>query len=192
MQIVFETDCSISEYAEKGISFPFPLLRLCPGCTEAKPHKHGFYWRHCLDGFSSFFIPIRRYHCTRCGITISFLPSFCLPGFHYALDVIWKALELRLGKGYSLRECLSGLLGRYPGLDWLPQRVSYYAKRFLENLPWLEATLRGVFPRTKLDLDKEKRAKKVLAIVQTGFRGIQSFAKLFFEQRRRSLLAPLR
>jgi len=60
------------------------------------------------------------------------------------------------------------------------------------NLPWLESLLRDKFPKMKLGLSKGKRAKNVLATVHSGFQQIQSHAKLFHEQCRRSFLAPLR
>jgi hypothetical protein len=192
MQRIFDAGCSPQEYAAKGKAIEPPRPRICFGCKIGKPHKHGFYWRFCLDGHFCLRIAIRRYRCPRCGITISFLPSFCIPKFQHSLEVLWKVLHLRLEKGHSLRWCLKKLLKRFPHLDWFPQRISFYAKRFLDNLPWLESLLRNIFPRLRLGSDKKKRAKKVLATVRLGFHEIQSPARLFHEQCHRSFLAPLR
>jgi transposase-like protein len=53
---------------------------LNPGCKlQVPPKKHGFYQRNSLDGEFASKIFIRRYRCTYCGMTFSFLPSFCLP-----------------------------------------------------------------------------------------------------------------
>lgn len=191
MQKVFETNCSLREYAEKGRAYPFPEPPICPCCKRSKPHKHGFYERFCLDGYISVRILVRRYYCRSCRATISFLPDFCVPKFQYSLSVLWRILYLRFEKKHSLRECTKILLHELPELEWLPQRISFYAKRFLDNLPWLESVLRSVFPRMRLDLSKEKRAKKVLAIVRSNANRIQNLARLFYEQCHRSFLAPL-
>jgi hypothetical protein len=159
MQIVFDPGCSSKEYAERGLVEP-PRPRLCPGCRIGKPHKHGFYKRFYFDGLSHRLILVRRYFCTRCGITISFLPSFCVPKFQYSLCLLWEVLRLRLEKGCTLSECIDSLQSRFPRLRWLPQRISFYAKRFLANLPWMESILKSIFPGMKLDLDIKKRAKK--------------------------------
>src|SRR5690554_1441313 len=74
MQKVFETNCSLREYAEKGRAYPFPEPPICPCCKRSKPHKHGFYERFCLDGYISVRILVRRYYCRSCRATISFLP----------------------------------------------------------------------------------------------------------------------
>jgi len=190
MQKIFDPGCSPQEYVAQGYVEP-PRPRTCFSCRIGKPYKHGFYRRFYLDGLSCLRIVIRRYRCPRCGTTISLLPSFCVPRFQYSLQVLWKVLHLRLEKGLTLRKCIENLVNRFPQLDWLPQRISFYAKRFLDNLPWMESLLRNMFPKMKLGLGKEKRAKKVLATVRLGFRQIQSPARLFHEQCHRSFLAPL-
>lgn len=119
------------------------------------------------------------------------LPIFCLQKFQCSLSVLSKVLHLRLEKRYSLRQCTRELLKIFPRLDWLPQKISFYAKRFLKNLPWMESLLKNIFLRISLGLSKQKRAKKVLVTIRLGFGEIQSFHKLFFEQCRRSFLAPL-
>ena len=191
MQIIFDPGCSAEEYMAQGYVEP-PRPRMCFSCKIGKPHKHGFYERFYLDGVNCFRINVRRYRCPRCGITVSFLPSFCVPQFQYSLHVLWRVMHLRFKEKRSLRQCLKKLLEEFPRLAWLPQKISFYAKRFLDNLPWLESLLRNVFPRMKLGSNKEKRAKKVLATVQLGFRQIQNLARLFHEQCQRSFLAPLR
>ncbi len=190
MQKIYDPGCSPREYAARGCVEP-PRPRICFSCEIGKPHQHGFYRRFFLDGHGCLRIRIRRYRCPRCGITFSFLPSFCIPNFQYSLDVLWRVLYLRFWKGRSLKQCSKTLLKEFPLFNWLPQRISFYAKRFLDNLPWMESLLRNMFPRMTLGLSKEKRAKKVLAIVRLGFRQIQSPARLFHEQCHRSFLAPL-
>ncbi len=190
MQKIFDPGCSPQEYAAQGYVEP-PRPRICFSCRIGKPHKHGFYRRFYLDGLNCFRIAIRRYRCPRCGITVSFLPSFCVPKFQYSLHVLWKVLHLRFEEGLTLRKCIEELLKIFPQLDWLPQRISFYAKRFLDNLPRMESLLRNTFPRMKLGVGKEKRAKKVLANVHSGSNQIQSHARLFHEQCHRSFLAPL-
>lgn len=191
MQKIYDPGCSPLEYAAKGHVEP-PRPQICFGCRIGKPQKHGFYSRFCLDGVNILRIHIRRYRCPRCSITISFLPEFCIPKFQYSLHLLWKTLCFRLKKRLTLRKCIERLQRIFPQLDWLPQRISFYAKRFLANLPWMEALLKTTFPRFELGLSKEKRAKKVLVIIRLGFHKIQSPARLFHEQCQRSFLAPLR
>jgi hypothetical protein len=190
MQIIFDPGCSSQEYVAQGYVEP-PRPQTCFSCRIGKPYKHGFYKRFYLDGRSCSRIAIRRYRCPRCRITISFLPSFCVPKFQYSLYVLGKVLQLRFEKGFTLRKCIENLANRFPQLDWLPQRISFYAKRFLDNLPWMESLLKSMFPKMKLCFSKEKRAKKVLATVRLGFQEIQYLARLFHEQCHRSFLAPL-
>ncbi|HBG15779.1 MAG TPA: hypothetical protein DDW93_03280 [Firmicutes bacterium] len=40
--------------------------------------------------------------------------------------------------------------GIYARTDSRPQKISFYARWFLRNLPWLESLLKNVFPRIKL------------------------------------------
>lgn len=159
-----------------------------PGGGIGKPHKRGFYKRFFLNGLNTWRIRIRRYYCTKCGTTISFLPAFCVPKFQYSLHLLWKVLLLHLEEGLTLKECLKRLTKRFPRLLWLPQRIGFYAKRFLDNIPWLESMLRNKFPGMRLYSDMKKRAKKVLVTVRTGFNPIQSPARLFYEQCHRSFL----
>lgn len=191
MQRIFETNCSIQEYVEKGKNYPFPELSLCPCCKREKPHKHGFYKRFCLDGHIIYRIFIRRYYCQKCRTTISFLPDFCIPKFQYSLSVLERVLQLRFERKHSLKRCIEVLHYEFPQLDWLPQKISFYAKRFLDNLPRLELVLRSLFPQMRLGSDKEKRAKKVLVTVLSNANGIQKPARLFYEQCHRSFLASL-
>lgn len=191
MQIIIKTDCSIEEYVAKGQDFPFPEPRLCPNCKRGKPNKHGFYRRFCLNGHSIFRLLIRRFRCRACRITISLLPDFCIPRFQYSLSLLWKVLELRFAQSLSLKKCIEALLQKFPGLQWLPQRISFYANRFTGNLHRMESLLRSAFSRFKLDLNEEKRAKKVLVTVRSISGGIRKPARFFHEQCRRSFLAPL-
>ncbi len=144
MQILFDPGCSPQEYAAQGL-VELPRPRVCPRCSKGKPHKHGYYRRFCLDGLSCQRILTRCYYYIRCRTTVSFLPSFCIPKFQYSLHLVWKVLLLRLEEGLTLRDCLQEFLNRFPQLGWLPQRISFYAKRFVANLPWMESILRSVF-----------------------------------------------
>jgi len=159
MQIIFDPGCSPQEYVNQGWIEP-KRPRVCPRCRIGKLHKHGFYKRFYLDGLSFWRILIRRYYCRRCGTATSFLPSFCVPKFQYSLHLLWEVLHLRLEKGLTLKRCIERLLSRFPRLHWLPQRISFYAKRFLNNLPWLESLLRNILPRHKAWIQIKKRGLK--------------------------------
>ena len=179
MQIIVETHCSPAEYAAGNVDDIIEPVTLCPGCKKAKPHRHGYYYRFCIDGLAVRHIPVRRYYCRKCRVTISFLPSFCVPFFQHTLNVIWRCLMLHLGEGWSLADALNKLKELYPGGHWTLQQVHFYSQRFLNNLPVISVFLRRWLPQTVLPADTRKKARNVLAAIVRGFPNPKSFAKLY-------------
>lgn len=196
MQNFFKTALSARNYALKGIKQDIPRPNHCHQCKNTKLHKHGWYWRHCLDGINVWLIPIRRYYCPHCKITISMLPSFCLPGIQYALAVVLSCILGRLAKGYSLKHMAQELSKIYPQLlAWSPGQMGYYPRLFLKNLSRVELVLRQWNPRCCL-FDSgtviKKRAKKVLDLIPHGFSSLECFAEHFQRMCQSSFLAPNR
>ncbi|MGB4310309.1 MAG: hypothetical protein WBJ28_00575 [Bacilli bacterium] len=176
-----------------GKDFDFPKLERCLNakCRNQIIHKHGFYERNCCDGFKWHRIFIRRYYCPKCGLTVSFLPVFCLPWFQYNLICFMSCLRAKFINNLSLNKIRHWLKKRYPKLSWPISQIHRYIQRFLGNLPKIELVLRSINPNYLLEapLDKIKRAKKVLDIIARLVTP-QSFLKLYIEQCQSSFLAP--
>ena len=193
MQVYFQTDLTPKEYAAKGVDGEFPVPEKCYTCSNNKLHKHGFYWRYCLDGFHNWYIPIRRYYCTYCKTTTSMLPNFCLPRFQYSFAIIADVILLRIFKLYSLNKLINVLSKRFPRLrDWSISQANYYANRFIKILPHAELVLRSRAPDCCLNNKEEdkKRAKKVLDIALERFSSLKLFAVSFQKHCQSSFLDP--
>jgi len=94
MQIIYSFGVSPLTYALRGIKNHFPEMKNCPICHHPEAlEKHGFYWRNALFSKRQFRIPIRRFKCSSCGKTISFLPDYLLPYFQYCLIYILESLR---------------------------------------------------------------------------------------------------
>ncbi len=178
MQIIVDVPCSPAEYVVTKLDKVLPPLPRCPRCGKGKPHKHGLYRRFCVDGFLNLLVPVRRYYCPACGITVSLLPSFCVPRFQYHLDVLWQCLQWRLDEEQSLAANGQRLQQRYPVIIWMPQQVRFYSQRFLDNFSRIAVVLRKTYPHIDLADSIKKRAKKVLTAIERGFPNPQSFAQL--------------
>lgn len=193
MQVSYNTSLTPGEYAAQGINGEFPVPEKCYNCSNNKLYEHGFYWRYCLDGFHSWYIPIRRYYCLYCKATISMLPSFCLPRFQYTRSIILSAILLRLCKLYSLQKLIRILASYFPQvMYWSTSQANYYARRFVKVLPQAELVLRSLEPDCQL-LSHEankKRAKKVLDTAITRFGSLKHFAEYFQKHCQSSFLDP--
>ncbi len=192
MQIIVDIQLSPVDYATSNLDELLSPLSLCPCCRKGKPHKHGTYTRFCIDGFKLVAIRVRRYYCPACRITVSLLPSFCVPRFQYHLNVLWQCIRWRFSEERSLDDIVQGLQQHYPIILWTPQQVHFYSQRFLDNLSWIAVVLRKESPQLDLADSIKKRAKKVLTAIEQGFPNPQSFAQLFFDECQCAFLAQPR
>ena len=192
MQIIVDVLCSPAKYVISNLDKVLSPLPRCPRCKKGKPHKHGLYRRFCVDGFRTLRVPVRRYYCPACGVTVSLLPSFCVPRFQYHLDVLWQCLQWRLDEEQSLAAIGQRLQQRYPVIIWMPQQVRFYSQRFLDNLSRIAVVLRKAYPHIDLADSIKKRAKKVLTAIEQGFSNPQSFAQLYFDECQCAFLAQPR
>ncbi len=78
----------------------------CHECDRQHPLcVHGEYLRNVCDILiPPVLIPILRYYCPKCGHTVSFLPSFCVPRKQYSAGVISLCFQLVFACGVSLRQ----------------------------------------------------------------------------------------
>lgn len=189
MQLIFNSKATPKEYHLAGNNFPFPSPSTClhPDCrVPIPPRPNGFYSRNIISLTFNDRILIRRYCCKYCGHTFSYLPSFCLPHFQYALEMIFFGLL------YQIFKLLPFLYTLASGLHWQRQHLQFYRRRFMTNLKRIGLVLRNLIPGVKLpnEDDKISGAKKVLSIVKTEFVTIQAFSTRFFAQCNRSFMAP--
>lgn len=196
MQKIMPIKESPQEYVSLGKDYPFPQPAGCPYSDCLKPiplKKHGFYLRYLID--SGFYgkILIRRYYCPYCGRTVSYLPSFCLPYFQYSLVLIYLVISGYFQDELTRTQILAMVSAQYEGLQLEEQQLSFYIHRFLRNLNRIKVGIRQILPEAVLPeeiQDKNKGTKKVLAIINSGFNDIQTFAQRFFDSCRYSFLSP--
>ena len=187
VQVIFE--CSLEEYVSnrRGRDVDPPSPTSCPCCKIGiPPKKHGYYERYIVTRSFCELISIKRFYCPYCGKTISFLPSFCIPYFQHVLYEIWEVLTLALYHGLSYDKILHTIF------HMTKQHFSFYCKRFLSNMQWIQTGLRIMNPLIPLpdgNAEKKKKAKKVLDGIVKLYPSPSPFSKRFFEECHQSFLA---
>lgn len=189
MQLIFYSEVNPEEYYIAGSDFPFPEPPAClhPDCrVPLPPMPHGFYSRNIITRRFADRILIRRYYCKYCGHTFSYLPSFCLPYYQYAMEMIFLGLLFHF---YRLLPFLNALV---LSMHWQRQHLQFYRCRFKANLKLIQLILRQLIPGVILPVQDNKimGAQKVLNIALSGFVTIQAFSTRFFAQCNRSFMAP--
>jgi hypothetical protein len=149
----------IYEYEAKGRENDFPVLNQCPGClSQGKLHRHGYYWRYGIEGDEHMRIPICRYICLVCEITVSILPTFLIPYFQYTLHTILEGIGrfLKGEKGEGNRQLLA-----------------QHVKRFHEKIRWVHSFFMDMGCSSGLSGDIKKEAQKYVKMIQDI--GVSSF-----------------
>lgn len=134
MQKIFITNAPPSSYAEKNeMLFPnAPEKCPMPGCQmPIEMKKHGFYKRYIISHGYSGYIHIRRYLCSCCGHTLSYLPSFVIPYFQYSVCYILGFLDGFFKAGKSLRQYVFWF--RKKNGDFSRRHFRYYISRLFKN-----------------------------------------------------------
>lgn len=134
MQEIFRTSEPPSSFAEKnGLLFPdAPEACQLPGCRmPIEMKKHGFYERYIISHEYRGYIHIRRYLCSCCGRTVSYLPSFAIPYFQYAICYILVFLDEFFQSGKSLRQYMFWFQQKND--DFSCRHFRYYISRLFRN-----------------------------------------------------------
>ncbi len=156
MQLIYFTSLTPEEYLllGKGISVPEPKECPHPSCQmKIPPENHGGYERNIITfGLTAGFF-IRRYYCSYCGHTFSYLPSFCLPYFQYGLELIFLNLLCHFFKLVPFLEALI----QAKDLSLQRKHRQFNRKRFLNNLAFIQLVLRSLEPRIRLPDKADKR-----------------------------------
>ena len=103
MQNTFMSKHKPEDYVERDGTGEYPCApKKCPfgGCgINLEMKKHGFYSRMLITITFTYWIRIRRYKCSKCGRTLSMLPSFCVAGISYSVEFIVTLLQYIVNKG---------------------------------------------------------------------------------------------
>lgn len=106
--ILLVTGYELKSYREHPAQI-LAVAPCCPGCGRLL-HRHGSYWRWVyLGGNEAYRLPIFRFRCRRCRLTVSLLPDFLIPYFRYAAAVISAALVAYALTAASLRQIAATL-----------------------------------------------------------------------------------
>lgn len=150
MMISHDFGLDLKGYVRLGKANQFPMFDSCPNCGCFGPgnvRKHGFYWRNGLTEIQEHRLPVCRFRCTNCRMTISVLPDFLLPYFQHTLHTV-------LGRIQQLLERKKAAGGRQLG--------RFYTKRYLKNLHWIHSFFVDQGERIGLSTSHIKEAKKYL------------------------------
>lgn len=137
-------------YVRSGQANDFPVFDSCPNCGCFGPgnvRRHGFYWRNGVTETEEYRLPICRFRCAACSVTISILPDFLLPYFQHTLGTV-------LGRIQELLERKKAAGSR--------QICGFYKKRYFKNLHWIHSFFMDQGERTGFSEDQIKEAKKYL------------------------------
>jgi hypothetical protein len=100
--IVADFGSDVQSYTREFASLNFARPEKCPHCdAPGRLVGHGSYLRNAVDHLRSTPIRVKRFLCAACRMTISLLPSFCLPWRHYLASTIQSILDLRVASRVS-------------------------------------------------------------------------------------------
>jgi len=169
----------LAEYSAKVSSgdIEFPIPDNCPNPDCGAHHSfqgHGWYHRFAWNFFDRLWqlISIRRYLCKSCGKTISFLPSFLMPRFHFSIcAIIWSLLF-----GFTRNKSFGSL-------------HRFHKKRLLSKIQVLIMSLRE--SGWSADVSCKCPIKKAISVLLGCYAGpgIEAFASKHFDKQQKALLA---
>ena len=103
MQNIFMSKQEPEDYVKKDGAGEYPSApKKCPfkDCgVNLEMKKNGYYIRFLMTVIFSGMIRIRRYKCPKCKRTLSMLPSFCLAGFSYGVEMVISLLQHTIKTG---------------------------------------------------------------------------------------------
>ena len=124
MQLLSSFQDSIQAYSPYHPRIKEQIPATCPVCGFPRPEGKGTYFRHVWFP-EAYEIEVRQVRCRRpgCGVTISLLPSFCVPFKRYAAKVVESCLDAVLRCGDRVQDwCGShGWTDRCTAGSWVRQ-----------------------------------------------------------------------
>ncbi|MEI3615048.1 hypothetical protein [Pseudogracilibacillus sp. SO30301A] len=153
MIILHDFEIDIEEYEAMGKKNNFPTFERCPNCqciAQGNVHRHGFYWRYGITEEKELYIPICRFKCLDCKVTISILPSFLIPYFQHTLD--WMVIRLsKVLKGEKIKGSR--------------QQLEQHMKRFNERIHWIHSFFMDLGYKLGFTQDFKKEAQKYMTMI---------------------------
>lgn len=154
MIILHDFEIGIEEYEARGKNNSFPAFDRCPNCqciAQGNVHRNGFYWRYGITEEKELYIPICRFRCLDCTVTISILPSFLIPYFQHTLD--WMVVRLsKVLKGKKIKGSR--------------QQLEQHKKRYYERIHWIHSFFMDLGYKLGFTQDISKEAQKYMTMIQ--------------------------
>lgn len=171
MQIVTQFSMSSKQYILEFENLQHNRPAKCPNCGVPNSlHTHGYYWRNVVSDKYEERIPIARFYCKVCSLTVSLLPNFVLPYFQYSLEFIIAALRIIFLASFKITAL---------------QR--FYRCRFYRNLTRIEMFCREQGWLGEISTDKKERAKKLVCMLTVPT--AETFSQRFHQQYKLNFMA---
>ena len=150
MQLIVPFSLTPVEYIAQFYLLDIKRPDSCPNCQVPNSfHKHGTYWRNILTADYEARLPVARFCCKVCRLTISILPAFVLPYFQYSLLYIIAALQT------IFIACQTQLAPLF----------RFYRKRFTKNITRIEMFFRNQNWLANHPLDEKEKARKIVCML---------------------------
>ena len=147
MQNIFMTKQKPGDYVKKDGVGEYPEApKKCPfkECgIKLEMKKNGFYTRFLLTTMFSGMIRVRRYKCQKCKQTLSMLPSFCLAGFSYGVELVITVLQQAISSG-SIKKTVKDWRHRISSIT--RRLINKYITRLLNNRRMIQYGLNQISP----------------------------------------------
>jgi len=147
MQNIFLSEQKPEDYVDKDGAGKYPAApKKCPfgNCgVNLEMKKNGFYIRFLRMITFSGWIRIRRYKCPKCGRTLSMLPSFCLAGFSYSVELIVALLQYVINTG-SIKKTVKEW--RAISVEISRRLVNKYITRLRDNRKMIQYGINQISP----------------------------------------------
>lgn len=171
MQIITQFIMSPQQYFTEFDSLQISRPEKCPNCGVPNSfHRHGRYWRNIVTDQYEERIPVARFRCKSCLLTVSMLPSFVLPRFQYSLVCILNALSAI----FLMNSSLTAL-----------QR--FYRRRFYQNANRIAMFFRDHMWQEAISADKKEKARKLVCMLTVPT--VETISQRFHQQYKRHFMA---
>lgn len=88
---------------------PFTFTCETESCKHRVMYKHGRYFRTAVTKYGSIQIPIYRWRCCLCKVTLALLPDFLVPAKHF-MTLVREAALKRKAQGQSFERIAQGVV----------------------------------------------------------------------------------
>ena len=147
MQNIFLSNQNPEDYTKKDGVGEYPMApRKCPfkDCgVNLEMKKNGFYVRFLMTLMFSGMIRIRRYKCPKCKRTVSMLPSFCLAGFSYGVELVTSLLQQAIKTG-SIKKTVAEWREHWESIS--RRLVNKYLTRLRNNRKMIQYGMNQISP----------------------------------------------